>query len=130
MAPPIKKVYANPEHHDLNRAFVLIKPSRPHYVQGEDYQIRQPFKEKILSNAKLVKKETYEIKDIPEVYAYICRDLNIDTLRQVLRNHHTEIKYDVLVFSSNAFYNKFYTDETEKAKQQQKKISYNPDLFS
>lgn len=130
MATPVKKLYANPKHHDLARAFVLIKPTRPFYIEGEDYSVREAFTEKVLTNAKLVIKLTCELDDIPENYAYLCRDLSLERLKQVLRNHNKETTYDILVFSSNAYYNKFYSDKTEQATASREELFVNPDLFT
>lgn len=114
-------IYADKQHHDYLRAFVLIKPSRPFYEEGRDYQITEPFTEKVLANAKLVYKRTYELFKIPEMYAYLCMDLNLQTLTQVLRNHSAEIHWDILLFSGNAYNHDFYKEKTEEAQKMRTK---------
>lgn len=109
-------IYADKQQHDYLRAFVLIKPSRPFYEVGNDYQITQPHTDEVLANAKLVQKQTYELYKIPEMFAYLCRDLNLQTLTGILKNQSREKEWDVLVFSNNAYYNYFYKDKKVEAK--------------
>ncbi|WP_136465207.1 hypothetical protein [Flagellimonas onchidii] len=114
-------VYADKQHHNYLRAFILIKPSKPFYEEGQDYQIRQPFTEEVLSNARLVWKRTFELHKIPEIYAYLCMDLNLQTLTGVLSNQSTEREWDVLLFSGNSYYGDFYRDKKVESKKLRKK---------
>ncbi|WP_421809433.1 hypothetical protein [Flagellimonas sp.] len=101
--------------------FVLIKPTKPFYKVGEDYQLLSFPNNEVIAKARLVMKRTYHINRIPEVACIMCRDLRGTDLKRILKEHSTEVYYDVLVFSANSHYNDWYADREEETKVMRKK---------
>jgi hypothetical protein len=109
--------------------FILIKPTKPFYKVGEDYQLLSFPENQIVAKARLVMKRTYHISKLPDVVSIMSSDLKAKRLASILRNQSNEVFYDALVFSSNAHYNDWYNDKPVEAVEMRLKEQQQINMF-
>jgi hypothetical protein len=97
------KTYYNDLELIKNDVFILIKPYNSSYTLESPYHFIHAYSEELLELKYLKSIETYPLKDIPETYTYLSKNMSKEMfIHFQLTNCNSKImnQFSILVFSN------------------------------